>query len=140
MSAPTPDIEVHLHDGPLPVRTPLVPAPGAGASVLFEGIVRPTETGDPIAALRYQAYEPMAQRQLRNIAEDVVQRFGLRRLHVHHSRGRVGVGECSFRLLVESPHRKEALAAMDEFIDRLKRDVPIWKSPVPADAPAAASD
>jgi molybdopterin synthase catalytic subunit len=40
-------------------------------------------------------------------------------------------GQCSFRLQVASAHRAEALAAMTEFIDRLKRDVPIWKSPVP---------
>jgi len=42
----------------------------------------------------------------------------------------VAVGEVSFVLIVESAHRAEALAAMADFIDRLKQDVPIWKRAV----------
>jgi molybdopterin synthase catalytic subunit len=52
---------------------------------------------------------------------------------VEHSRGRVAAGECSFRLRVAASHRPEALRAVEEFIDRMKRDVPIWKTPVYAD-------
>jgi molybdopterin-guanine dinucleotide biosynthesis protein A len=47
---------------------------------------------------------------------------------VEHSRGRVQPGECSFRLQMAAKHRQEALAAMAEFIDRMKRDAPIWKN------------
>jgi molybdopterin synthase catalytic subunit len=42
----------------------------------------------------------------------------------------VPVGACSLRLLVAAAHRKPALKAMDEFIDALKRDIPIWKEAV----------
>lgn len=106
--------------------------PGAGAVVVFEGVVRPTEGSASIEALEYQTYEPMAQRMLERIGEELSQRHGLIGLDVEHSRGRVGVGECSFRLVVASAHRKEAMAAMNEFIDLLKRDVPIWKRPIRA--------
>jgi molybdopterin synthase catalytic subunit len=123
-------ITIDILDGPLPAHLARPSDPGAGAWLCFEGIVRGTESGAAIEALEYQTYEPMAQQMLAEIARDVGTRHGLTSLMVQHSRGRVGVDECSFRLLVQSPHRKPALAAMDEFIDRLKKDVPIWKSAV----------
>jgi molybdopterin synthase catalytic subunit len=120
---------IELIEGPLP-REPLTwPLPGgAGALVRFDGIVRPLEEGRPLAALHYEAYQPMATRMIHRIATELIERYGLLGMFVEHSIGGVAVGECSFRLRVASPHRKEALAAADEFIDRLKRDVPIWKS------------
>lgn len=100
---------------------------GVGAHVVFEGIVRGDEAGEKIAGLEYQAYEPMAGKQLRLLADEMVRTHGLIGVEVWHSRGLVRVGEVSFRLVVRSAHRKEAMAAMDEFIDRMKKDVPIWK-------------
>lgn len=142
-------IEIHIIDGAIP-HTPGMSESGGGASeshghtqphdtlsrhaaypgaiVTFDGIVRPTEEGRPLAALSYEHYEPMASEQLRALAEDILQKHALIALQCLHSRGRVNIGECSMRVIVCSAHRKEALAAMGEFIDRLKKDVPIWKS------------
>ena len=78
----------------------------------------------------YEIYEPMARQLLAQLAEELVARFGLLALRVEHSYGRVEVGQCSFRLQVAAAHRQEALAAMACFIDRLKEDVPIWKTAV----------
>jgi molybdopterin synthase catalytic subunit len=103
---------------------------GAGALLCFEGVVRPTEDGRALIALDYEAYEPMAQQQLDALGRHIVERHGLLALQVEHSRGRVPVGLVAFRLRVASAHRQEGLAAMEEFIDRMKRDVPIWKTPV----------
>jgi molybdopterin synthase catalytic subunit len=50
-------------------------------------------------------------------------------LRAEHSHGLVPTGQCSFRLQITSAHRGEGLAAMDEFITRMKRQVPIWKIP-----------
>ena len=96
----------------------------------FEGVVRPIEEGRPIEALRYEAYQPMARNMLERIARDIAQQENLIRLDVWHSDGEVPVGECSLRVRIESPHRAEALRAMESFVDRLKRDVPIWKHAV----------
>lgn len=122
-------VRVTISDGPLGAAKP-ERVEGAGAVVAFEGVVRRMEDGEALVALDYQAYEPMATRQLTRLGEELSGRFGLLGVFVEHSRGRVAVGEVSFRLVVAAPHRKEALRAMDEFIDRMKRDVPIWKSPV----------
>lgn len=143
-------ISIQFCDGPLPrglaVRPAAVASDAAGADICFEGIVRALENGHAITALHYEIYEPMATRALHFLASEVVQQFGLIHLHAAHSRGRVPVGQCSFRLRIAAAHRAEALHAMAVFIDRLKRDVPIWKSPVnaagnplPAGPGAAAS-
>ncbi len=124
-------LAVSVVEGPLAETAPAWAPPGAGAVVCFEGVARPTEHGEPIAALEYEAYEPMAGRELERLAREVMDEFGLLGVFVEHSRGRVAVGERSFRLRVAAPHRKEALAALDRFIDRLKQDVPIWKKAVP---------
>ncbi len=120
-------IDVDILDGALPDDAAAWRVPGAGAVVSFEGVVRPEEGGRPIDGLTYDAYEPMAQRQLQRLGEEAAQRWGLLALRVRHSRGVVPAGTCSFRLQIASPHRKEALAAMDWFIDQLKIEVPIWK-------------
>ncbi len=116
--------------GPLSQPPTSFPSEGAGAVVCFEGRVRPTESGRTICGLSYEAYEPMARNTLISIGEELVQAFGLVAICVEHSKGPVRVGECCFRLQVAGRHRQESLAAMSEFIDRLKRDVPIWKAAV----------
>ena len=127
-------VTVAIVDGPVPPRHGVGRGEVAGAVVRFEGIVRGVENGAAIGALEYEVYEPMAERLLRRLADEAVTKHGLIAVRVEHSRGRVPVGACSFSLVVESKHRKEALAALDEFIDRMKADVPIWKRAVPPGA------
>jgi molybdopterin synthase catalytic subunit len=123
-------VKVIISDGPLSTLTPCGQPAGAGAVCVFEGLVREAEGDGVVEALDYRAYQPMAERMLMEIGRETVERFGLLTLTVEHSKGRVPVGACSFRLTVTSSHRAEVLAAMAEFIDRLKKDVPIWKTAV----------
>ncbi len=129
-------IDVRILDGPLAPSRPDWELPGAGSVLSFRGVVRPLEAGDPIAGLRYETYDPMAERMLRALAERVTEAHGLSAVRVLHSRGFVGAGECSFQLDVASPHRRESLDAMDAFITLMKEEVPIWKHPE-AEAPAS---
>ncbi len=127
-------VQVVIIDGSLPptrdVAIDGLFAGRVGANLLFEGVARSLEAGQTIAALEYEAYEPMASRQLHALGEEMVERHGVLAVFVEHSRGRVPVGACSFRVRILSAHRKEAIAALDEFVDRMKRDVPIWKHAV----------
>jgi molybdopterin synthase catalytic subunit len=136
----TPAVEraVLLNEGWSPARDGAGPASGAaGAALRFEGIVRRGEPSEAhggeeraLLALDYETYDPMAEQELRSLGREIAEAHRLLSLVALHSRGRVSVGGVSFVLIVESPHRGEALAAMGAFIDRLKRDVPIWKRPV----------
>lgn len=122
-------IEVEFKNGPLPAA-PCRKVDDAGAVICFEGVVRPMESGRSLAALRYEAYEPMTSRELRRLADEVAVEYGLLGLRVVHSYGQVPVGGVSFRLEVASKHRADGLTAMGVFIDRLKREVPLWKVPL----------
>ena len=124
-------IAVSIVDGALPPAQPWA-APGAGAVLTFEGVVRPTEDGAVIDAIEYDSYRPMAQAMLEELAAAVLAAHGLAAIAVEHAVGRVAVGEISFRLRVASEHRVEGLAAAAEFISRMKEDVPLFKIPLEA--------
>lgn len=125
-------VAVTIVDGPLGQYEPRPDSAGlVGAEVVFDGIVRAHEGDATIAALDYEAYRPMADRELERLAKRMLDEHGLLSIAVWHSVGRVPVGGVSFRLVIRSAHRKEALAAMDGFIDALKVDVPLWKKADP---------
>ena len=119
-----------LVHGPLPAADREAADGSFGAVVSFEGVVRGLETGRPLRALRYEAYEPMTTRELTRLAREVAGEHGLRRLRVWHSVGEVTVGEVSFRSVAVGVHRAEAIAATGDFIERMKAEVPLWKVPV----------
>jgi molybdopterin synthase catalytic subunit len=101
---------------------------GTGAVVRFEGRVRGEEKGATIDALEYEAYAPMAQRQMEKIARELDAVHPCLRVRVRHRVGRVPVGEAAILVEVQAKHRAEAFAFLAEFMNRLKADVPIWKA------------
>lgn len=107
---------------------------GVGSRVRFEGLVRPLEQDRAIAGLQYEMYRPMTDRVLESIAREEASRPGVRWVWVGHSRGTVPVGRVSFLCEIGSEHRAEGLTALASFIDRMKRDAPIWKRPLFGDA------
>jgi len=122
------DAELVLTDQPLADPGPV--AGEIGAVVVFWGIVRAEESGQPITALDYTAYRPMAQHQFEKLIAETKGRFPIRRLHVAHRLGAVPVGEPSLLVRVEACHRAEAFAAAQFLIDELKQRVPIWKQAI----------
>ena len=100
---------------------------GVGAVVEFAGVVRGEEDGAAIAALDYEAYEKMARSEMEKIARDLAGQFPCDSIEVIHRIGRVPVGEVSIVVRIEAKHRAEAFGMLGEFMDRMKRDVPIWK-------------
>lgn len=127
-------VQVSIREGPLGPRDFPPVLTEEGAVLVFEGIVRPLEQGQPIAGLHYDVYSPMAENLLRELADETIIRFRVTRVHVEHSKGFVPAGQCSFRLVVAGLHRQEVFEAAQWFIDRLKEDVPIWKRPVPRES------
>ncbi len=102
-----------------------------GAVVEFLGVVRETEGAGKITGLSYDAYEPMAQREFERIFAELSRKHPVERVLVIHRLGGVPVGEPSLLVRVEAKHRGQALAFCGTLIDRMKEDVPIWKSPMP---------
>jgi len=102
-----------------------------GAAVYFLGVVRGSEAGHPIAALEYEAFAEMAQRQFDLIFDQAEKRWPIASIRLVHRIGRVEAGEPSLWVETIAPHREEAFAASQFIIAEMKRLVPIWKKPCP---------
>ena len=121
------EIRVTITREPIVASGVTSPDASSGAVVEFAGIVRGAEDGLAIAALDYEAYEGMAQSEMERIAAELSKAYPCRSFEVTHRIGRVPVGEASILVRIEAKHRAEAFGMLAEFMDRLKRDVPIWK-------------
>ncbi len=102
-------------------------SPEDGAIVIFEGTVRNHSLDRKTLYLEYEVYEPMAIRKMEEIGREARRKFSIRRIGMIHRIGRVEIGETSVAVIVASEHRSAAFEACRFAIDRLKRDVPIWK-------------
>jgi molybdopterin synthase catalytic subunit len=101
--------------------------PEDGAVVVFEGIVRDHSRGRRTLYLDYEAYEPMAHKQLDEVTALALSKFKVREVAVMHRLGRIPIGETSVAIAVSSAHRAAAFDACRWIIDTLKKTVPIWK-------------
>ncbi len=130
-----PDL-IDLVETPLenhPWRKHLAEAAGSyGAITSFEGLVRQEDSTDPVTALAFDAYRPMALTTLRALAADARQRWPIQSIVMLHRLGTVAAGEICVVVAVATGHREEAFAACKYLIDTLKATVPIWKKEITA--------
>lgn len=120
---------VRLTDAPLDTGGALafVADPGAGGTVLFAGTVRDHSNEGQVRALDYEAWEERALDRLEAVGEEILHRWPVCRVAIFHRTGHLEVGEVSVLVCCSSPHRAEAFEAARHGIERIKRDVPIWK-------------
>ncbi len=98
-----------------------------GAVILFTGVVRNHDAGRPVASLSYEAYEGMATEGLKKICSEIKDQFEVSDVAVVHRVGDLTIGEVSVAIAGAAPHREAAYRASREVIERLKREIPIWK-------------
>jgi molybdopterin synthase catalytic subunit len=101
--------------------------PECGAICTFVGTTRDHHEGKSVEHLDYEAYEPMAERELWGLVAAARKRWDLGEVLLEHRLGRVPIGEASVVIVVSAAHRRETFAACEFLIDRLKEVVPIWK-------------
>jgi molybdopterin synthase catalytic subunit len=120
---------VELTDSPLAVEAMAdrVADDGCGALVLFVGQVRNRFEGRAVERITYSGYRPMAQARLGRIVEELERETPGARVAIAHRLGTLEVGEASVVIAVAAPHRDAAYDASRRALERLKREVPIWK-------------
>ncbi len=110
--------------------------PECGATVTLDGYARKftkiKKTGEirETEYLEYEAYEPMALKEMKKLIERVKAEFEISNVGIVHRLGRLEIGETSVVISVASPHRRAAFAACEWLIKELKRTVPIWKKEI----------
>lgn len=132
----SPETTPVLVDSPIDVAAAIaaVRSPSRGAVLAFVGTVRDRDrregaapAGRRVERLTYSAYRPMAEERLRRIARELAAGGDDLGVAIVHRLGEVAAGEASVVIAVASPHREAAYAASRTALERLKREVPIWK-------------
>jgi len=119
----------YLTDAPIDTAALIrrVMRPSDGAYVLFDGVVRDNHEGHAVESILYEAYRPMAEKEIDKIVTNTGNQYPDVAMAVLHRLGNLRVGESSIAIVCASPHRAEAFAACRMLIDRIKETVPIWK-------------
>ncbi|MCS4486014.1 molybdenum cofactor biosynthesis protein MoaE [Staphylococcus americanisciuri] len=101
-----------------------------GAVVVFTGHVREWTKGIRTEYLEYEAYVPMAEKKLAQIGEEISARWPGTITAMVHRIGALAISDIAVCISVSSPHRKDAYAANEYAIERIKEIVPIWKKEI----------
>jgi molybdopterin synthase catalytic subunit len=101
--------------------------PAAGGTCVFLGTVRDHSDAGRVTGLSYEAWEALATKRLGEIADEMFERWPVRKIALLHRTGDLAVGEASVVVACSAPHRSQAFEACRHGIERLKQDVPIWK-------------
>lgn len=105
-----------------------------GGHSIFLGQVRGDKIeGKMVAAIDYTAYEEMALEQMYQIREAIFEKYPLVCMHVYHSLGKVAAGEICLFVFTSSGHRKVAINACEETVERIKAELPVWGKELFAD-------
>lgn len=99
----------------------------SGGLNVFIGNVRNHTQGAAVLKLEFEAYEPMAIKEMKKIAEEAIKRYDLNKISIQHRTGTLLPKETAVVIAVSSDHRDAAFRASRFCIDRLKETVPIWK-------------
>jgi molybdopterin synthase catalytic subunit len=100
---------------------------GIGGHSIFLGQVRADIIENKqVIAVDYTSYEPMALEQMAGIRNMIIHKYSLSCMHVYHSLGKIASGEICLFVFTSAPHRKAAIDACSETVERLKAELPIW--------------
>jgi molybdopterin synthase catalytic subunit len=98
-----------------------------GGHSIFLGQVRADIIEEKkVLAIEYTAYEEMASDQMHVIREEIFAKYPLTCMHVYHSLGKITTGEICLFVFTSSAHRKAAIDACNETVERIKAELPIW--------------
>lgn len=130
---------MRLTEAPLDLDTLIADSCDArsGALVVFGGTVRNHHEGRAVTRLAYSAYAPLGEKLIREIERETVAKFGVHHCTVVHRTGELGIGEAAIYAIVRGAHRKEAFAAAQYAVDRVKHEVPVWKEEFYTDGSSA---
>ena len=98
-----------------------------GGHSIFLGQVRADMINEKkVASIEYTTYEEMALEKMQEIREGIFEKYDLTCMHVYHSLGKVAAGEISLFVFTSSAHRKAAIQACEETVEKIKAELPVW--------------
>ncbi len=105
-----------------------------GGHSIFLGQVRADQKeNQEVVSIEYTTYEEMALEVMHKIRQEIFDQYELTCLHVYHSLGTVKAGEISLFVFTSSMHRKPAIDACAEIVERIKKELPVWGKEILSD-------
>lgn len=105
-----------------------------GGHSIFLGQVRADQKDNrEVLSIEYTSYEEMALEVMHKIRQDIFDKYDLTCLHIYHSLGTVKAGEISLFVFTSSVHRKPAIDACTEIVERIKKELPVWGKEILSD-------
>ncbi|WP_273335824.1 molybdenum cofactor biosynthesis protein MoaE [Acinetobacter populi] len=101
--------------------------PECGGLAMFVGTVRNHHQGKSVKSLKYTAYKPLAEKMIRAIEQDIAEKYAIPYVRVVHRIGHLEIGEVAIYAVARAEHRREAFAACEDAVERVKHEVPVWK-------------
>ncbi len=102
--------------------------PGAGgALVVFVGFVKGVVDGKEVKELEYSSYDPYASEKLKEIAQEESRGEKVLDVRIYHRVGRLKPGDPTVYILVSAVNRGIAFSTAQRVLERIKREVPIFK-------------
>ena len=108
----------------------LVKDDSAGAIDVFIGTVRNKTADRKVQHLDYEAYDPMAVKEIQKIIKQAQTKWPIIKAAAYHRKGKLVIGDIAVIVAVSTPHRQASFEACQFIIDTLKQTVPIWKKEV----------
>ncbi|MDQ6723126.1 MAG: molybdenum cofactor biosynthesis protein MoaE, partial [Thermoproteota archaeon] len=90
--------------------------------------VRDFSDNEQVIGMTYEAYIGMAEERIKNIETAVKKMWDIKKIKIIHRIGELIVGDKSIAISISTPHSKDAFAACQFILDKIKHDVPIWKN------------
>ena len=98
-----------------------------GGHSIFLGQVRADVIdGRSVSAIEYTTYNQMALEKMDQIREEIFSKYSVTCMHVYHSLGKVAAGQVCLFVFTSSKHRKVAIDACEETVERIKAELPVW--------------
>src|SRR5512139_41314 len=123
-----------ITDGPIDLNelVAAVTLPATGAVCTFTGTVRGVSADHETAQLHYEAYTPMAEAKMKQVAAEIRERWpAVQGIAIVQRVGRLSVGEFTVLIAVSAGHRDQGVFEAARYgIDRLKEIVPVWKKEI----------
>ena len=105
-----------------------------GGHSIFLGQVRADVIdGRSVSAIEYTTYNQMALEKMDEIREEIFGKYDITCMHVYHSLGKVAAGQVCLFVFTSSKHRKVAIDACEETVERIKAELPVWGKEIFAD-------
>ena len=111
----------------------LVESDSSGSINVFIGTVRNSTKNRAVQRLEFEAYEPMAIKEIQKIIDKIKASWPINAIAIYHRVGVLAIGDIPVIIAVSTPHRQQGFEACQYAIDTLKQTVPIWKKEVFAD-------